>query len=320
MRFKFENLFVFMFVASGEQASATIPEKLTIDDIKLGTKVCFEFSDGFYNGSVVEHFAQEKLWHVVYADGDEQDMDDEEVVSASNLFMSRSAEHPITDVNSVVRAQPLPVSPQSQRTLRSANLERAREESQLATMIQEFDDLVNEADAIDRTNQNSVDVHETQRNFDDENIQDVDLDNTALADDQCSWCGFSDHRRKTRTSCPQHPDYNGDKYSKGAKISNAWVPGTRGSHRSGTSTPVTITSVRSAPLCTTWKTKDWTEGVGALESFEPQDFQGQSTLTYPKSQFGWDSNTPPRPLFDNFYKVLPVPMTVLPPVCDTHVY
>ena len=37
--------------------------------------------------------------------------------------------------------------------------------------------------------------------------------------DTCLWCGFDDHTRKTRRSCPQHEHHGDSKYAKGAKVS-----------------------------------------------------------------------------------------------------
>ena len=52
-----------------------------------------------------------------------------------------------------------------------------------------------------------------------------------LQENQCPWCGFSDHKRKSKTKCPQHPQYVGDKYTRGAKVVAAWVPGSRSDHK-----------------------------------------------------------------------------------------
>lgn len=78
-----------------------------------------------------------------------------------------------------------------------------------------------------------------------------------LVSDQCSWCGFKCHSRKSKYACPQHPNYEGHTYEKGSKVSPEWVPGTRASHSTGSAgPPLTEFSVRSAPSDSDFKVKD----------------------------------------------------------------
>ena len=60
----------------------------------------------------------------------------------------------------------------------------------------------------------SHDVHDLHQ------FDDVEEARTAVVPDadQCSWCGFHDHKRETRKACPQHPNYDGDVYENGDKL------------------------------------------------------------------------------------------------------
>ena len=46
----------------------------------------------FFNESVMCQFGGENMWNLIYEDDGEQDLYDEEVVYADNLFKTRSAE------------------------------------------------------------------------------------------------------------------------------------------------------------------------------------------------------------------------------------
>ena len=124
--------------------------------------------------------------------------------------------------------------------------------------------------------------------------------------DTCSWCGFDDHTRKTRRSCPQHEHYGGSKYAKGAKVSPEWLPGTRQSHarqrQRRRQTPLTVRSVRCASTDKDFTTTDWVEGTGALAGHQPKVCLANEA-TVPKACHGWTKDTPPIELFDWFYKV-----------------
>ena len=172
-------------------------------------------------------------------------------------------------------------------------------------MLNEFDDLCLEGEATDPETRQSHDVHEDGEVVDGQPDDGRSDDGQpVLEDDQCSWCGFRDHKRKTRKACPQHPDYDGDVYNQGDKITDDWVPGTRASHNASARRHLTPTSVRSAPLCSSFKVKDWTVGVGSINersNFEPKAFTGRSVLTYPKATLGWTQDTSPRDLVRQFY-------------------
>ena len=59
-----------------------------IKDVHVGLRVCSlfdEFPGRNFFDTVTDHFAAENLWHVIYEDGDEEDMDDQEVLYAVNL-------------------------------------------------------------------------------------------------------------------------------------------------------------------------------------------------------------------------------------------
>ena len=165
-------------------------------------------------------------------------------------------------------------------------IENVSSKKSLGQMLDEFDELCGEGESTDPKARYSHDVHEDNSSATD--VVAAQVQSVVLGDDQCSWCGFRDHNRRTRSQCPQHKDYDGDVYQKGDKINDAWVPGTRASHNNnnnGDRRRLTPTSVRSAPLANSWTVKDWTVGVGTIDArskFEPGDFTGQSVLTYPK--------------------------------------
>ena len=120
--------------------------------------------------------------------------------------------------------------------------------------------------------------------------------------DQCPWCGFKDHTRKSKKSCPQHPDYVGTRYPKGSKVSAEWPSGTRASHLRKPTVPLTPFSVRSAPTHKDFTAKEWVQGTGALTGHQPQAcLVGEATV--PKACHGWTRHTPPIELFNHFYKV-----------------
>ena len=124
-----------------------------------------------------------------------------------------------------------------------------------------------------------------------------------LQADQCSWCGFSDHNRKTKAKCPQHPQYSGNKYDKGAKVSESWISCSRSDHkkrlRANQKEKLTPYSVRSEPTDSAFTTKNWTEGIGALDNYIAQKFEGDRQ-TKPKAKHGWTIDTPPIEFF-NYY-------------------
>ena len=127
-----------------------------------------------------------------------------------------------------------------------------------------------------------------------------------LQEDQCPWCGFSDHRRKSKTNCPQHPQYSGSKYSKGAKVVATWVSCSRADHkkraRVRSKEVLTPFSVRSAPSDIEFTTKNWTTGVDELDDYTPPKFQGRRH-TKPKTKHGWTIDTPPITFFNYFHPV-----------------
>ena len=58
---------------------------ISLNDIQIGTKIDKEFGGEIFTGEVVEHFAAENLYAVVYTDGDQEDLSSQEVVECSNL-------------------------------------------------------------------------------------------------------------------------------------------------------------------------------------------------------------------------------------------
>ena len=286
----------------------------SVEDITVGTRVCSHFDkypgQNFF-GQITERFDEENLWHVIYDDGDEEDLANEEVLDAVNLAMTLYREDPSADSND----PPTPITPaagatSSTTTETTADRQRALQERNLGAMMGEFDSLCTEGEATDPASRQTRDVHEDGDVFDEE----VQSGTPAvLEDDQCSWCGFRDHTRKTRKSCPQHADYDGDVYNKGDKVNEDWVPGTRASHSRTPRRKLTPTSVRSAPMAASWTTEDWTVGVGALEKpeeFDPKEFEGASTLTYPKASLGWTVDTPPLDLVRQFYPASALTLTL----------
>ena len=283
----------------------------SVEDITVGTRVCNTFEEypgeNFF-GKVTEHFREENLWYVVYYDGDEEDMTDQEVLDAANLTLKLQA-----DVDSSFsydtpnRSNPSAAAASAVHTTTppsSADRDRARQEQSLGSMMGEFDSLCLEGEATDPNSRQSYDVHESDAVVVPSSEEMQSDGHPVLEDDQCSWCGFRDHKRKTRKACPQHPDYDGTVYQKGEKISDDWVPGTRDSHNRASRRRLTPTSVRSAPFANSWKEKDWTVGVGAIDgrsTFRPKEFTGESALTYPKASLGWDQDTSPLVLVRQFY-------------------
>ena len=105
------------------------------------------------------------------------------------------------------------------------------------------------------------------------------------ARDQCPWCGFRDHNRKSKYKCPQHPSYdssyNNGRYEKGAKVSDDGIPGNRESHKKHRRKKSTVTplSVLSPPSDPAFKAESWTEGKSALENFTPKQCHVQKQTT-----------------------------------------
>ena len=136
-----------------------------------------------------------------------------------------------------------------------------------------------------------------------ENGEELDVEIVSgCAPNQCPWCGFADHRRKTKYKCPQHPQYRGSAHAKGDKVSAEWVPGPRESHNVRNKVPVTPLSVVSAPSDKSFKATQWTEGAGALSGFTPEKCRVQKQ-TRVKASLGWTVDTQPITFFDNFYTV-----------------
>lgn len=260
----------------------------------------------FFFGKITVHFTEENLWHVNYDDGDEEDLNMQEVLDAANLAITLYAQDDSTSGHDTPNlTTPVTASITAVTSPSVADQERAHQERDLGKMLNEFDDLCLEGEATNPEARQSHDVHE----YDDVQVVETQLEESemrsvVLEEDQCSWCGFRDHVRRTRKTCPQHPDYDGDVYQKGDKLNDVWLPGTRASHNSSSRQKLTPTSVRSAPLASSFTVKDWTIGVGAINErskFDPKEFTGQSLLTYPKSTLGWTVDTPPRDLVRQFY-------------------
>ena len=276
----------------------------SIKEIVIGTRVCSlfdEFPGKNFFGNVTHHFVEENLWHVNYDDGDEEDMSEQEVLDAANLCLTLYAEdNSKGSQDSPIRTTPVNVSTTTETSPSPVDTDRAVREENLGEMLDEFDGLCLEGNATDPQARQSHDVHDLHQ------FDGVEEAQTAvvLDADQCSWCGFHDHKRKTRKACPQHPNYDGDVYEKGDKLHDDWIPGPRSSYGTNDRPRLTPTSVRSAPLASSFKAKDWTVGVGAIDErskFEPKKFTGRSVLTYPKSSLGWTVDTTPRDLVQRFY-------------------
>ena len=81
-----------------------------VKDITVGTRVCSHFDkypgQNFF-GQITERFDEENLWHVIYDDGDEEDLANEEVLDAVNLAMTLYREDPSADSND----PPTPITP-----------------------------------------------------------------------------------------------------------------------------------------------------------------------------------------------------------------
>ena len=277
----------------------------SVKEIAIGTRVCSlfdEFPGQNFFGNLTQHFAEENLWHVRYDDGDEEDMDEQEVLDAANLCLTLYAEdHSEGSHDTPNRTTPAAGSPTTDASPYPVDQERALREQNLGEMLDEFDGLCLEGNATDRQTRQSHDVHDLQYSGDAESNEQTAV---VLDADQCSWCGFRDHKRKTRKTCPQHPDYDGDVYEQGEKLHDDWIPGPRSSHDAQRRPRLTPTSVRSAPLASSFKVKDWSIGVSAIDessTFEPKQFTGRSLLTYPKRSLGWTHDTPPQDLVQQFY-------------------
>ena len=154
----------------------------------------------------MKHFVSEKLYGVLYEDGDKEDMSPVEVVKAANLYRT---EQQCASPASAPEAAQTDTPNIPAELVQEAIDHRVQEESNLPQMIDEFNNLCVEGEATDQSTRNTHDVHETERVFDgDDNSEDDggDDDSQTLGANQCSWCGFSDHKRKTRAKCPQHPN------------------------------------------------------------------------------------------------------------------
>ena len=63
----------------------------SIKEIVVDTRLCSlfdEFPGKNCFGNVTHHFAEENPWHVNYDDGDVQDMSEQEVLDAANLWLT----------------------------------------------------------------------------------------------------------------------------------------------------------------------------------------------------------------------------------------
>ena len=197
----------------------------SVKDVFVGARACSlfdEYPDENFFGTVTKHFSEENLWHVIYDDGDAEDMTDKEVLDAVNLVRTLYCENTKnnshdTPTRTTPVTQPVTV-PESEPPSPTADQEREMQEANLGEMLGEFDDLCLEGQATDPKTRQSHDIQLDTDQNDDSGDSDVESDTGGLADDQCSWCGFRGHVRKTRAQCPQHPNYNGSAHEKGAKI------------------------------------------------------------------------------------------------------
>ena len=207
-------------------------------------------------------------------------MNEQEVLDADNLCLTLYTKDNSEDSHDTpIRTTPADVLPTTETSPSPADRNRAVWEENLGEMLDEFDGLCMEGNSTDPQTRQSHDVHNLHQFGDVEEAQTV----VVLDVDYCSWCGFRDHKRKTRKACPQHPDYDGDVYEKGDKLHDDWAPGPRSSYGTKDRPRLTPTSVRSAPLASNFRVKDWTVGVGAIDErskFEPKKFTGRSVLTY----------------------------------------
>ena len=149
--------------------------------------------------------------------------------------------------------------------------------------------------AAEVENEAAESIRETQKTATTETVN-------GCAATQCPWCGFSDHIRKSRHDCPQHPTYCGTNHAKGAKVSDDWVPGNRKSHMKQQKRKLTPFSVRSAPSDITFTVEDWKEGPDALNGYVPPECTAPD-MTRPNEAHGWTVDTPPIELFNYFYPV-----------------
>ena len=265
-----------------------------------------------YQGEVTQIFEDDNLWHVKYEDGYENNLDASEVVEAVKLFYRTTRPRHVSRDSSTIAAQSPSNTPTQTRTPRvqpsqqmpalkqRIRAERLQTEENVEQMRMEFQDMCVEDQKDDNSVARDMDAHFNERIFDD---APDDIPNE-LHQGQCSWCGFSDHTRKTSTHCPQHSMYSGSRYKKGDKIRESWIPGNHKSHERR-HTPMTPTNVRSAPQCEEWKTENWIEGTSASNDWTAEEFDISTyfTLTRPKPSHDWTIETKAVTLFDNFYTV-----------------
>ena len=115
-----------------------------------------------------------------------------------------------------------------------------------------------------------------------------------------------------------HKDYSGD-LAKGVCVTPEWVSQARSKYLRGGPTTQNVsarssqprrvaapsslrtpTSVLCAPTHADWTATNWTEGVGALADFEPEESTAPA-LTKPHPDRGWDVHTKPEELFGHFF-------------------
>ena len=228
-------------------------------------------------------------------------MSDQEVLDAVDLCLTLlySEDNFKDSQDTPIRTTPADVLTTTETSSSLADRDRSVPEENLVEMLDEFDGLCMEGNTTDPQTRQSRAVHNSHQ-FD--GVEEARTD-VVLVADQCNWCGFHDHKCKTRKICPQHPDYDGDVYVKGDQLHDDWVPGPRSSYGTNDRSRLTPTSVWSAPLAS-FKVKDWTVGVGAIDErskFEPKTFTGRSVFTYPKTSLGWTVDTTPDDLVQQFY-------------------
>ena len=76
-------------VISGKSAASLSSKKDKVLRIKVGTKVRKEFSTGWFNGEVVA--IEGGFFSVTYSDGDQEDLDQQEVIEAATSFMKHNS-------------------------------------------------------------------------------------------------------------------------------------------------------------------------------------------------------------------------------------
>ena len=127
-----------------------------VKDITVGTRVCNTFEEypgeNFF-GKVTDYFREENLWHVVYYDGDEEDMSAKEVLDAANLALKLQAEADSSvSYDTPNRSPPSAAAASAVHTTTppsSADRDRARQEQSLGSMMGEFDSLCLEGEEKD---------------------------------------------------------------------------------------------------------------------------------------------------------------------------